>query len=77
MKALFVEEQSFSEITLPRRPAPQDGPRCSYGLHPNTLALDRPSSLLGNAASAEGQIVPFSGVKAVKYFIFGRDCGQA
>jgi hypothetical protein len=73
---VFVEQQSFFEIDLPKQRTAQDGPRDSYGLHPNTLALDRPSSLLGKASRAEGQIVPFSGVEAVKYRTFGRDCGQ-
>jgi len=77
VNAVFVEEQSFSEIDLPKQRTAQDGPRSSYGLHPNTLALNRPPSLLGKTASAEGQIVPFSGAEAVKYLIFGRHCGQA
>jgi hypothetical protein len=71
--ALLVEEQSFSEFALLRWRTAQDGPRSSYGPHPNTLALDRPSSLLGKAASAGGPDSAFQrrGSSEISYFWSG------
>src|SRR5712692_2841196 len=49
-----VKHRCFKEACFPRRHSAGIGPIALLGHSPQSPALDRPSSLLGRAASAEG-----------------------
>lgn len=65
-----------SEAYFPRRRSSGIGPKTLIGHALQSPALDRPSSLLGKAASAQGPDTARNDLQTVKYLACGRNIGQ-